>query len=165
GIPDEEFTRVIRADPNHAGILYCGTERGVHVSFDDGASWQLLETNLPVTPIWDLVVEGTDMVVATHGRSFWILDDLTPLYQMREEIAVQSAHLFAPRETVRRRLYGRAYDPKSKAHVNYKMTGPVTVAYKLVDTPDGRTAERFYNAGQNPPEGVIIHYWLKDAGA
>src|SRR5262249_39224466 len=117
------------------------------------------------TPIWDLVVKGTDMVVATHGRSFWILDDLTPLHQMREEIAVKSAHLFAPRDTVRYRLYGRAYDPKSKERINYKMTGPVTVAYRLVDTPDGRTAERFYDAGQNPPEGVIIHYWLKDARA
>src|SRR5207302_11205080 len=137
------------------GLLYCGTERGVHVSFDDGGSWHRLETNpslrsgqcLPVTPIWDLVVHGTDLVVATHGRSFWILDDITPLHQLQDAIADKAVHLFAPRETLRFRLYGRSFDPKSKDHINYRMTGPVTVAYKLIEKPDGRKGEQFYDAG------------------
>ncbi|MBV9173101.1 MAG: glycosyl hydrolase [Chloroflexi bacterium] len=178
GIPADEFTRVIREDPNRRGLLYCGTERGIHVSLDDGDSWSFMKTNLPITPIWDLVIKDTDMVAATHGRAFWILDDLTPLYQMQAEnipASVSSTgsssgsgtgnvsdgvHLFAPRDTVRYKLYGRAYDPKTKTNINYKMTGPVTVGYKLVETPSGRRIERFYDAGQNPPEGVIIHYWL-----
>ena len=82
GIPAHDFTRVIRCDPNCQGLLYAGTETGVYVSFDDGGNWQRLTTNLPVVPIWDLVVKDTDLVVATHGRSFWILDDITPLHQM-----------------------------------------------------------------------------------
>ena len=72
--------------PTAQGLLYVGTELGIHVSFDDGANWQPLQGNLPVTPIYDFVVKDTDLVVATHGRSFWILDDLTPLHQMRDEL-------------------------------------------------------------------------------
>lgn len=161
GIPDHEFTRVIRADPNRRGLLFCGTESGIFASFDDGVAWQRLQTNLPVTPIWDLVIKGTDLVVATHGRSFWILDDITPLYQLQPEVVVEPAHLFAPRDSVRYRLYGRPQG-KSKTHTNYKMTGPVTVAFRRVETPSGAVQEKFLDAGQNPPDGVIIHYWLRD---
>jgi photosystem II stability/assembly factor-like uncharacterized protein len=161
GIPDDEFTRVIREDPNRRGLLYCGTERGVLISFDDGVSWQRLQTNLPVTPIWDLVVKGTDLVAATHGRAFWILDDVTPLHQLRSDIVVKPAHLLKPRDTVRFRLYGRSQG-KSKTHTNYKMTGPVTVAYRRVETASGSNQEKFLDAGQNPPDGVVIHYWLRD---
>jgi photosystem II stability/assembly factor-like uncharacterized protein len=161
GIPEDEFTRVIRADPTRAGLLYCGTEVGIHISFDDGASWERLVTNLPVTPIWDLVIKGTDLVAATHGRSFWILDDITPLHQLRPEIALDSAHLFAPRDTIRYRLYGRA-QAKSNTNTNYKVTGPVTVAFRRVKTPSGTYQEKFLDAGENPPDGVIIHYWLRD---
>ena len=161
GIPEDEFTRVIREDPNRRGLLYCGTERGIHVSFDDGASWQRLESNLPITPVWDLVVKGTDLVVGTHGRSFWILDDITALHQMQADIVEAGAHLFRPRDTVRYRLYGRAQG-KSMTNTNYKMTGPVTVAFRRVETPSGAFQERFLDAGQNPPDGVIIRYWLRD---
>src|SRR5918912_31216 len=161
GIPDDEFTRVIREDPNRRGLLYCGTERGIFVSFDDGASWQWLKTNLPFTPIWDLVVKGTDLVVATHGRSFWILDDITPLHQVHAGLVDAPVHLFRPRDTVRYRLYGRAQG-KSMTNTNYKMTGPVTVAFRRVETPSGAFQEKFPDAGQNPPDGVIIRYWLRD---
>jgi hypothetical protein len=161
GIAEDEFTRVIRADPSRRGLLYCGTERGILVSFDDGVSWQRLSTNLPVTPIWDLVVKGTDLVAGTHGRAFWILDDISPLHQLQSDVVVAPAHLFKPRDTVRYRLYGRAQG-KSKTHTNYKMTGPVTVAYRRVETPSGAVQEKFLDAGQNPPEGVVIHYWLRD---
>jgi len=161
GIPDDEFTRVIREDPNRRGLLYCGTERGIQISFDDGVSWQRLDTNLPVTPIWDLVVKGTDLVVGTHGRAFWILDDITPLHQLQSDVALKPTHLFKPRDTVRYRLYGRAQG-KSKTHTNYKMTGPVTVAFRRVEAANGAVQEKFLDAGQNPPDGVVIHYWLRD---
>jgi photosystem II stability/assembly factor-like uncharacterized protein len=162
GIPETEFTRVVREDPSRRGLLYCGTESGIYVSFDDGVNWQRLETNLPVVPIWDLVVKGTDLVAATHGRSFWILDDITPLHQLHDGVSTSSAHLFQPRDTVRVRIGGRAFDRKSAAFVNYKMTGPVTVAYKPTESASGAKTEQFYDAGQNPPDGVIIHYWLPD---
>ncbi|MGI9148353.1 MAG: VPS10 domain-containing protein [Chloroflexota bacterium] len=160
GIPDDEFTRVIRADPAKPGLLYCGTERGILISFDDGGGWQRLESNLPVTPIWDLIVKGTDLVVATHGRSFWILDDITLLYQLQPDLASQSSHLFKPRDTTRFRLYGRLQESKVAGHLNYKMTGPVTVACRTVEEPNGSKSQQFLDAGQNPPEGVIIQYWL-----
>ncbi|MGI8854974.1 MAG: WD40/YVTN/BNR-like repeat-containing protein [Thermomicrobiales bacterium] len=162
GIPADDFTRTIREDPARRGLLYCGTETGVYVSFDDGGNWQRMETNLPVVPIWDLVVKGTDLVAATHGRSFWILDDITPLHQMQDDLANAAAHLFAPRDTVRYRLYSRAFDRKPAYFVNYKMTGPVTVGYKPTEAANGMKTEDFYDAGKNPPEGVIIHYWLKE---
>ena len=83
-IPAGEYCRVIREDPNRKGLLYVGTEHGLHVSFDDGGHWQPLQSNLPVTPMYDLVIKDDDLIVATHGRSFWILDDLTRLYQAHD---------------------------------------------------------------------------------
>jgi photosystem II stability/assembly factor-like uncharacterized protein len=158
GIPAGEFTRVVRADPNRPGLLYCGTETGIFISFDDGASWQPFETNLPVTPIWDLVVKDTDLIAATHGRSFWILDDLTPLHQLPAELG--NMQLFAPRPTVRYRFYGRSGERKAPGYLHYKTTGPVTVAF----TPGQGKSEELVDAGQNPPDGVVIHYWLAQAG-
>ncbi|MCA1645290.1 MAG: hypothetical protein LC797_07415 [Chloroflexi bacterium] len=162
GIPADEFTRVIRADPERPGLLYCGTERGINVSFNDGVDWQRLETNLPITPIWDLVVKDTDLIAATHGRAFWILDDITPLRQLQPDVALAAAHLFKPRDTLRFRVYDRG-EGKSKTHLNYKMIGPVTVAYQQVETTSGAKVEQFVDAGRNPPDGVVIHYWLRDA--
>src|SRR5690606_33947570 len=86
GIPEHEFTRVIREDPERRGLLYAGTETGLYISFDDGGNWQRFQLNLPVTPIHDLIVKDGDLVVATHGRSFWILDDLSPLRQLRDDM-------------------------------------------------------------------------------
>ena len=166
GIPTDQFTRVIREDPNHKGLLYAGTEVGLHVSFDDGAGthervWQAFQCNLPVCPIHDIVIEGTDLVAATHGRSFWILDDLSPLYQMSDEIAEKTAHLFEPRTTTRYKMYGRMVDFQNpKPDVNYLMTGPVTIGLEMVETASGVYEPKFLDAGQNPPEGVIFHYWL-----
>ena len=82
GIREDDFTRVIRCDPARPGLLYAGTETGVYISFDDGASWQRFQLNLPVAPIHDLLVKNGDLIAATHGRSFWILDDLTRLHQL-----------------------------------------------------------------------------------
>jgi photosystem II stability/assembly factor-like uncharacterized protein len=163
GIPEHEFTRVIREDPGRRGLLYVGTETGLYLSFDDGANWQRFESNLPVVPIWDLIVKGTDLIVATHGRSFWILDDLTPLHQLRDEVGQGPGYLFAPRPTVRFRVYGRGNGKSTPGYINYKMTGPVTVAFRPTEAPTGAKVETFLDAGANPPDGAIIHYWLRDA--
>jgi len=163
GIPDDEFTRVIREDPSRRGLLYCGTESGIHVSFDDGVNWHRLETNLPVTPIWDLVVKDTDLVAATHGRSFWILDDITPLHQIKDSGAPSSgAQLYAPRDTIRWRAEGRFDRPLGGGRINYMMTGPVTVSFMPTEAESGAKTKAMLDAGQNPPSGVVVHYWLAE---
>jgi Sortilin, neurotensin receptor 3, len=103
GIPLDEYCRVIREDPNKPGLLYAGTERGVYVSFNDGDSWQKLNLNLPITPIRDLQIQKRekDLVVATHGRAFWILDDVTPLYEIMDKAITSDKHLFKPRHAYR----------------------------------------------------------------
>jgi len=101
GIPADEFARVIREDPEHKGLLYAGTERGVWVSFDDGGHWQSLRLNLPRVPVHDLVVKDGDLAIATHGRAFWILDDISPLRQLASQTLAQPGHLFAPRNGYR----------------------------------------------------------------
>ena len=82
GLPDNSYVHAVREDPKRKGLLYAGTETGIWVSFDDGAHWQPLQLNLPPTPIHDMVIHDDDLAVATHGRSFWVLDDLSPLRQV-----------------------------------------------------------------------------------
>jgi photosystem II stability/assembly factor-like uncharacterized protein len=101
GLPDGAVVHAVREDPARSGLLYAGTERGVFVSFDDGAHWQSLQLNLPASPVHDLVVKGDDLVVATHGRSFWILDDLTPLRQIDSATGKQDVVLFKPQTALR----------------------------------------------------------------
>jgi photosystem II stability/assembly factor-like uncharacterized protein len=101
GIPDGSFVNVVREDPQRRGLLYAGTERGVYVSFNDGADWQPLQLNLPVTSIRDIAVHRDDLVVATHGRAFWVMDDIAPLRQMAEAAASGSNYLFAPARAYR----------------------------------------------------------------
>jgi photosystem II stability/assembly factor-like uncharacterized protein len=101
GIPANHFVRVVREDPDREGLLYAGTEFGIYMSLDDGRSWRPLQLNLPVTPITDLAVKRGELVVATQGRSFWILDDLSVLHQMSEEVVDSDVHLFDPRPAVR----------------------------------------------------------------
>jgi photosystem II stability/assembly factor-like uncharacterized protein len=101
GIPQGSYVRSVREDPGRKGLLFAGTERGVYASFDDGAHWQSLQLNLPVSPIHDLVVHDNDLVVATHGRSFWILDDITPLRQLTAPSASAPAILYKPQAAVR----------------------------------------------------------------
>jgi len=101
GIASDHFTRVVRSDKRRKGLLYAGTERGMYVSFDDGANWQSLQLNLPIVPITDLAVRDDDLIAATQGRAFWILDDVTPLQQWGSDVAAKRAHLFAPRSAWR----------------------------------------------------------------
>ncbi len=101
GIDRLHFTRAIRADPDRRGLLYAGTENGVYVSFDDGAGWQSLQLELPIVPITDMAVKEQDLVVATQGRGYWILDDLTVLHQHKPDLTEAAAHLFEPTTTFR----------------------------------------------------------------
>jgi photosystem II stability/assembly factor-like uncharacterized protein len=132
GIPEQHFTRVIRADPGRPGLLYAGTEQGMYVSFNDGESWQSLQLNLPVVPITDLAVKNNDLVVATQGRSFWVLDDLTPLHQCRPEDAQKPLHAYAPRPTYR--LGGFATDSPPRTAGQNPPAGAVLL-FHLKDAP------------------------------
>ncbi len=135
GIPEGSFVRAVREDPKKRGLLYAGTEAGVYVSFNDGADWRPLKLNLPPTPIHDLVVKNNDLVVATHGRSFWILDDVSPLRQFSDEVAKQDVHLYTPESGYR-------------------------IQAGVVGWWQERASKR---TGQNPPNGAVIYYYLKDA--
>jgi photosystem II stability/assembly factor-like uncharacterized protein len=135
GLPDNAPVNAVREDPERRGLLFAGTERAVHVSFDDGDHWQPLRLNMPATSIRDLVVHGDDVVVGTHGRSFWILDDITPLRQLNAQVAAAPAHLFKPQVAHR---------------VRWNLN---------TDTPLPPEEP----AGQNPPDGAVINYYLKAA--
>ena len=130
GIPDNTFVRVVREDTERKGLLYAGTETGVFVSFDDGKGWQSLQLNLPVVPIHDMVVKNNDIVAATHGRSFWILDDLTPLHQISDEMAKSDVFLFKPRDAFR--MGGWGY-PRS--NVGQNPPGGSVIYYYLKEKP------------------------------
>jgi photosystem II stability/assembly factor-like uncharacterized protein len=103
GIGRQDFTRVIRADPARAGLLYAGTESGLYISFDDGGRWSAFQCNLPIVPITDLAIKNGDLIVATQGRSFWLLDDLTPIHQWTSELFEKEIQLLATRPTIRMR--------------------------------------------------------------
>src|SRR5262249_21355542 len=103
GIPAGHFINAGREDPERTGLLYAATEEGVQVSFDEGDHWQSLQLNLPVTSVRDLVVHHDDLVIATHGRSIWILDDVTPLRQLDAKVSAADAWLFQPATAVRLR--------------------------------------------------------------
>lgn len=136
GIPQNTFTRCIREDPNKKDLLYAGTETGMYVSFNGGANWQPLQLNLPVTPITDLAIQKREheLVAATQGRSFWILDDTQILSQLTPQTGKEDVHLFEPKHTYRG-AFGRGFIPG--------LGGPA-------------------NAGANPPNGAVIYYWLKE---
>ena len=161
GIRADDFTRVIREDPTRKGLLYAGSETGVYVSFDDGGRWNRLGGNLPVVPIHDMVVKDSDLVLATHGRSFWVLDDLEPIRQLAAEPIKGKARLFAPRPTVRFRT-DMGFPQPAKSGKNYRMTGATIVTYRQVEKPTGEKAQVNIDSGQNPPDGVLVSYWLRD---
>ena len=126
GIPAGAYVRSVRQDTKNKNLLFAGTELGPYVSFDDGAHWQKLQLNLPVTPVTDLIVKGDDLAVATNGRSFWVLDDITPLRQLTPEVAQSDVHLYqpetawrvhVPEDVNRRRPVGS--NPPPGAVINY----------------------------------------------
>jgi photosystem II stability/assembly factor-like uncharacterized protein len=132
GIPENTFVRVVREDPKKRGLLYAGTETGMFVSFNGGADWRSLQLNLPTTPVHDLLVKNDDLVLATHGRSFWILDDLSPLRQFAANVATQDMHLYTP-----------------------------ATAYRM-QNPDQDDIPKPVLVGENPPPGAILYYFLKN---
>ena len=165
GIPDNDFTRVIREDPSRRGLLYAGTETGIYVSFDDGDNWQSLQLNLPVVPIHDFVIKDNDLVVATHGRAFWILDDLTPLHQISDESSQAPAILYKPREGYRFPMWRPLRpDASSVAGMNYdRGAGPVIFSWYTEKDGEGNIVKQTYlDAGQNPPDGVVVYYYFKE---
>jgi photosystem II stability/assembly factor-like uncharacterized protein len=130
GIKDGEFTRVIREDPVRRGLLFAGTERGVWVSFDDGAHWQTLQKNLPRVPVHDLTIKDGDLIAATHGRGFWLIDNIQPLREVTPAILAKSAHLFKPVDAYRTQWGGGfggdggASNPPSGATIYYTLKQP-----------------------------------------
>lgn len=164
GIPADDFTRVIRADPERRGLLFAGSEIAVYVSFNDGESWQPLQLNLPVVPIHDLVIKDSDLIAATHGRAFWVLDDITPLREMSEQIQQSASHLFTPRPTIRFMTIG-GFSKAPERGKYYRKTGITTITACREVRPTGEKIDRNLDAGQNPPDGVIVTYYLKEQPA
>ncbi len=160
GIPDDDFTRAIREDPVRRGLLYTGTETGIYISFDDGANWQRFNLNLPVVPVHDLVVKNEDLVLATHGRGFWVLDDITSLRNLSDDVLDSEMHLFAPRPTIRYRTVGSLGGRGTVPGINYQMTGTIQATVRHVERPGGKVELRPLDAGSNPPDGVIVDYFL-----
>ncbi|MEO7912159.1 MAG: glycosyl hydrolase [Roseiflexaceae bacterium] len=156
GIPEHDFTRVIRADPTRPGLLYAGTETGLYLSFDDGGSWQRFQLNLPIAPIYDLLLKNNDLIVGTHGRSIWVLDDLTPLHQIGD--ATDATQLFKPRATVR---IGDGVD-WSNDTPGKSYVGAVGGGLIISKTPENATVRKYLDVGQNPPKGAIITYRLSE---
>ena len=164
GIPDGAYVHAVREDPKRKGLLYAGTETGVFVSFDDGAHWQPLQLNLPVSPIHDLVVKDDDLVVATHGRSFWVLDDLTPIRQLNKQSLTADVILYQP-QTGLRLHYPTEFDrrqpvgdnPPPGAIINYyfKTAPKDEVSLDILDTA-GKVVRHLSSKekkeGEQPPE-------------
>ena len=138
GLPDNSFTRVIRADPNRKGLLYAGTETGLWASFDDGANWQSLQLNLPVVPITDLTIQKRegDLIAATQGRAFWVLDDLNVVYQMADAKAAKDALLLKVEPSIRGGGFGGFGFPPT-ATVGANPAGGASIYYYLKDKPKG----------------------------
>jgi photosystem II stability/assembly factor-like uncharacterized protein len=178
GLPDDEPVNTVREDPERKGLLFAGTERSVYVSWDDGDHWQSLQLNLPSTSIRDLVIHHDDVVVGTHGRSFWILDNITPLRQFNSEVASAPAYLFAPQLTYRVRRDNNTdtplppevpagQNPPDGAMIDYRLktaaSGPVTL--EIVDSSSGKVVRHFSSADKpetvNPKDFNVPMYWVR----
>jgi photosystem II stability/assembly factor-like uncharacterized protein len=133
GIDKMHFSRCLRADPKRAGLLYAGTEFGMYISYDDGANWKKFQLNLPVVPITDLTIKNNDLVVATQGRAFWVIDDLTTIQQLNSDLASKNLQVF-----------------------------PINPSYRMQGGGFGSFGGSSRNAGSNPPNGTVINYWVKE---
>ena len=141
GIDAGHFTRVLRADPKRKGLLYAGTETGMYISFDDGASWKPFQLNLPIVPITDLTLRNDNLIAATQGRGFWLIDDLTPLHQLTDQVAAGDAYLYKPMPSYRMGpgfSFGRAPRTAGQNH-----PGGVTVHFVVKDTTKAQVTLEF----------------------
>lgn len=139
GIPDGAFTRVVREDTARRGVLYAGTETGIYVSLDDGANWQPFQLNLPVVPITDMKVTANDLVVATQGRGFWILDDLTPVREIDATMGARPLHLFTVRPAMRWSGSGGGSEDSGGGAFGRNPANGVVVHYMLASKPDEKS--------------------------
>jgi photosystem II stability/assembly factor-like uncharacterized protein len=177
GIPVDHAVNVVRADPVRAGLLYAGTERGIYVSFDDGDHWQSLQKNLPVTSVRDITLHDADVVIATHGRGFWILDDVSALRQLDAKIESANVWLFAPATAFRWRRPAftgtplpkdepLAANPPDGAYIDYVLKAPVAEAITL-EILDGTSASvrRYSSADKSEAADLakleIAPEWIK----
>ena len=135
GLAANGYVHVVREDPSRRGLLFAGTERGVWVSFDDGENWQSLQLNLPSTSMRDFEIYGNDLIVATHGRGFWVVDDISPLRQINDTVAAADAHLFKPADAI-----------------NWNQGGD-----------NGTPTQKDEPQAQNAPNGAALDYYLKTA--
>jgi photosystem II stability/assembly factor-like uncharacterized protein len=169
GLPDGSYVHVVKEDPKREGLLYAGTETGIFVSFDDGAHWQSLQLNLPTAPVYDLMIHEDDLCVATHGRAFWILDDISALRQASASVAQSSEFLFTPRVSYRTN-YGNVFaggprsksaeNPPSGAIIDYFIGGNAPsgkVTLEILDS-SGALVRKFSNPGR-PHEGMNRFVW------
>ena len=159
-LPEGEITRVVRADPVRAGLLFVGTETGIFFSLDDGRHWTRMGGGLPVAPVYDLKIKHGDLVAATHGRSFWILDDLSALRQLHGD--ARAVQLITPRDTVRTRLSWSAGSGYGKAGISYSPAFGISGASESVTRPDGSSSRAYLDVGEGPPSGALVHYWLPE---
>jgi photosystem II stability/assembly factor-like uncharacterized protein len=176
GLPIDCPTRVVREDPGREGLLYAGTEFGVFISFDNGNHWQSFQLNLAVTPVTDIRVHRRDLVLSTMGRSFWILDDVTPLHQINEPVQKTGAHLFRPRDAYRTRhpaMGGRTgwpTYPPAGAYIDYYLATPATTSLglEILDAKgavirsfsnEGPAAQRARTAGLSNKSGMNRFVW------
>ncbi len=160
GIPDGNFVNAVREDSVRKGLLYAGTEKGVYASFDDGDHWQSLQMNLPVTSVRDLDVHGNDLVIATHGRAFWVIDDVTPLRQSAE--VPTGAYLFKPATAIRERIAGftgtpmpkdepMAANPPNGAYIDYVVpAGAPAIMVEILDAQNNLV--RRYSSSDPVPQ-------------
>jgi photosystem II stability/assembly factor-like uncharacterized protein len=161
GIGENDFTYVIREDPVRPGLLFAGTETGAYVSLDAGSSWQSLQRNLPAVAVMFMQVKNNDLVIATHGRGFWIMDNISALRQMTPEVAAAPAHLFEVATTTRR-LDGRSGQASTpRPMLQFTRASGMIVSYQDREGPDGRVRRTYMDAGENPPSGVMIEYYLQ----
>ena len=155
--PPGEITRVVRADPVRRGLLFAGTETGVFFTLDDGASWARLPGGLPIVPIYDLKIKDSDLIAGTHGRAFWILDDLSALRTL--PAAGGATILLPPRDTVRSRLHFGALGG-AKGPVSFQLVFGIGGAIAHSEKPDGTKIREHLDIGENPPHGTLVWYWL-----
>src|SRR5215212_12057699 len=162
-LPKDEISRVVRADAVAKGLLYVGTETGIHFSLDDGATWTRM-AGLPNVPVYDMKLKDSDLVAATHGRSFWIMDDVTALRGLtkgRAKSPKKGTRLFAPRTAIRTKLHWSA-GANVRAGIAYGPAFGIDGSTVMVERPDGTRVREHLDVGENPPNGAIVYYWLAE---
>ncbi|MBL0899966.1 MAG: glycosyl hydrolase, partial [Reyranella sp.] len=158
-LPRSEITRVVRADPVARGLLYNGNETGVFFSLGDGAQWTRMGGTFPNVPVYDLKLKDSDLVAGTHGRSFWILDDVTALRGLAKP--ARGTRLFAPRTAVRTKLHWSA-GANVRTGIAYGPAFGIDGSTVMVERADGTRYREHLDVGENPPNGAIVYYWLAE---